>query len=637
MPIGPVDTTKSPYARWRTVPLDGVLLQEGFWSQRQEINRNVSLLFGYAQLEKSGNFNNLRLAAGTGEGEYRTPMFMDSDIYKWLEAVGYELAANPNPELEAMADKAIDLLEAAQADDGYLDSYWQVVKPDQRWSDIEHGHELYCAGHLFQAAVAYARGTSDLRLLGIACRVADNIDSVFGPDKRHSTPGHPEIEMGLIELYRETGEKRYLDLGLFFLDERGKGHLKAVYNWTPTKYYQDHVPVREASTMEGHAVRQLYLTAGVTDAYLETGEQALFDAMLRQWHDMTERKMYITGGLGALHQGEAFGEPYELPNDSCYCETCAQIASIMWSWRMLMATGESRYADLLEKTLYNGFLSGISLDGQRYFYVNPLLSRGPDRIDFYKVIERPEWYGCACCPPNVMRLLASLSHYFTSTDESGIQIHQYAPAKLDLSLNSGASVQIDMQANFPWDGAVKLSVDGTDGSEWTLRMRVPSWCEGAVFEVNGVVVTPVFEQGYATLARAWQPGDIVDLDMAMKPVLMTGHPRVDEIRGAVAIQRGPLVYCLEEVDQDATVDLLDVQIDANGPLVDAWNPDLLGGVVTVEAVGSTVDLDAWAGGMYRPYATVRNTHSAPLTLRAIPYYAWANRGANAMRVWLPKA
>ena len=366
----------------------------------------VSLITGYAQLEKSGNFNNLRLAAGAGEGDYRTPMFMDSDVYKWLEAVGYELAADPNPTLEEMANHAIDLLEAAQADDGYLDSYWQVVKPDQRWTDIEHGHELYCAGHLFQAAVAYPRGTGDRRLLDIACRVADNIDGVFGPDKRHSTPGHPEIEMGLIELYRETGEKRYLDLAIFFLDERGQGHLKPIYRWTPTKYYQDHVPVRDASTMEGHAVRQLYLTAGVTDAYLETGEQALFDAMLRQWHDMTERKMYITGGLGALHEGEAFGEPYELPNDSCYCETCAQIASIMWSWRMLLATGESRYADLLEQTLYNGFLSGISLDGQRYFYVNPLLSRGPDRSTTTRSSSAPNGTAapaarptsCACWP-----------------------------------------------------------------------------------------------------------------------------------------------------------------------------------------------------------------------------------------------
>ncbi len=272
MSAGPVDTAKSPSARWRTVPLDGVKLQDGFWSKRQEINRNVTLSHGYSQLEKSGNFNNLRLAAGAGEGEYRTPVFMDSDVSKWLEAVGYELAANPNPDLEQMANNAIDLLEAAQAEDGYLNSYWQVVMPDQRWSDMEHGHELYCAGHLFQAAVAYARGTGDKRLLDIACAVADNIDSVFGADKRHSTPGHPEIEMGLIELYRETGKRQYLDLAIFLLDERGKDHLKSVYRWTSIKYHQDHVSVREASTMEGHAVRQLYLTAGVTDAYLETGE-----------------------------------------------------------------------------------------------------------------------------------------------------------------------------------------------------------------------------------------------------------------------------------------------------------------------------------------------------------------------------
>ncbi len=359
-------------------------------------------------------------------------------------------------------------------------------------------------------------------------------------------------------------------------------------------------------------------------------------AMLRQWYDMTEHKMYITGGVGALHQGESFGEPYELPTDSCYCETCAQIASIFWSWRMLLATGEGRYADVLEQTLYNGFLSGISLDGQRYFYVNPLLSRGPDRIDPYKVIERPEWYGCACCPPNVMRLLASLSHYFASTDETGIQIHQYAPAKLDLTLASGAPVTMSMQSDFPWDGSVRLAIDEADDSVWTLRLRIPVWCQQATFTVNGETFTPSIENGYALLERTWQSGDTVGLELLMEPVLMTGHPRVDAVRGCVAIQRGPIVFCVEEVDQDASVDLLDVQIDADGPLVDAWAPDLLGGVVTVEATGSVVDTDAWAGGMYRTYGSARNSHSLPITLKAIPYYAWANRGANAMRVWLPR-
>ena len=573
--LGPVDTSSSPYARRSTVPLDGIALEEGFWLSRQRINRSVSLRHGYRQLEAHGNFHDLRLAAGTAEGEYRPPVFMDSDVYKWLEAVAYALATEPDSELQQMAETAIDLIAAAQQPDGYLNSYWQVVEPERRWEDLDHGHELYCAGHLIQAAVAYRRATGDARLLHVAQRFANHIDIVFGPDRRQGTPGHPEIETALVELYRASGERRYLDLAAYFLGQRGQGKLRGLNRDIRAEYHQDRVSVRDTDVVEGHAVRQLYLTAGVTDLYLETGEQALFDALMRQWRDFTATKLHVTGGAGARHEGEAFGEAYELPNDRCYCETCAQIASIQWNWRLLLATGDARYADLMERTLYNGFLSGVSLDGSRYFYVNPLLSRGG--------IERPEWYGCACCPPNVMRLLASLPHYFVTTSDDGVQVHQYAPASIHIALPSGQPATLHMETEYPWRGRIRLAVGETDGSEWALSLRIPDWCDDWTASVNeGIDVEAVRQGGYVAITRAWKSGDTIEVALTMEPVLIEAHPRIDPTRSSLAIQRGPLVYCLEAADQEPSVDLLDVRLDPDAPLTARWRPDLFGGVMTIE-------------------------------------------------------
>ena len=621
-----VSTRASPHARWRTLDLGSVSLTEGFWHQKQEINRRVSLPHGYRMLNQSGNFNNLKLAAGSGEGEYRTPVFMDSDVYKWLEAVSYDLANAPDPELEHMADQAIELIAAAQQKDGYLNSYYQVNKPDKRWMALDHDHELYCAGHLFEAAVAHHRATGKSTLLDVARRFADHIDSEFGPGKRQGAPGHPEIELALVELYRETGARQYLDLAIFFIDQRGRGTMRG-YGRFGAGYHQDRVPVREATEVEGHAVRQLYLTAGVTDAYMETGEQALFDALARLWHDMTARKMHVTGGFGARPAGEAFGPAFELPSDRCYCETCAAIASTMWNWRMLLAMGEARYADLLERSLYNGFLSGVSLDGQRYFYVNPLQSRGG--------IERPEWYGCACCPPNVMRQIALVGHYVSTVDESGIQIHQYISAKVEAELGTGRRVVLRTETDYPWDGKVNVTVEETGGDAWKLALRVPGWCKGAILQVNDQAVQVAAVSGtYAVIERAWQAGDVVELDMPMQPRLSEPHPRIDAIRGSLAIERGPLVYCLEEVDQEPGLNLLDVRIAPDASLQATRREDLLGGVVVVEAPGAVVDVDAWRDELYRP-APVEDLPQRQVTLTAVPYYAWANRGSGTMRVWIP--
>ena len=336
----PTDTTESPAAAWRTLEGGGAIIEGGLWARRQQINRDAALPHGYRMLEVAGNLENLRIAAGASTGRYQGPVFMDSDVYKWIEAAAFEHARQPGDWLRSHMASAIDVVAAAQGDDGYVNSHYQVAEPDRRWTDFAQGHELYCAGHLFQAAVAHRRATGEDRLLRIAVRFAEYLDGTFGPGKRVATPGHPEIEMGLTELYRETGERRYLDLARFFLDQRGHGWL-GPGRYASSAYYQDRVPVREATGLEGHAVRALYLTAGVADVYLETGEAALLSALERQWADLTGHKLYVTGGVGSRHLGEAFGQPYELPNDLAYCETCAAIASILWSWRMLLATGQA--------------------------------------------------------------------------------------------------------------------------------------------------------------------------------------------------------------------------------------------------------------------------------------------------------
>ena len=619
-------TTTSSHARWRTLPLGSVSLTEGFWHEKQEINRRVSLRHGYRMLNQSGNFNNLKLAAGSGEGEYQGPVFMDSDVYKWLEAVSLDLANVRDPELESMADQAIELIAAAQQEDGYLNSYYQIHKPDEHWTALDHDHELYCAGHLFEAAVAHHRATAKSSLLDVARRFADHIDSEFGHGKRQGAPGHPEIELALVELYRDTGERRYLDLAAFFVDQRGGGTMRGYGRGSG--YQQDRVPVREATEVEGHAVRQLYLTAGVTDIYVETGEQALLDALTRLWHDMAARKMHVTGGFGARYVGESFGQAYELPSDRCYCETCAAIAGMMWNWRMLLATGKARYADLLERSLYNGFLSGVSLDGKRYFYVNPLQSRGG--------VERPEWYGCACCPPNVMRQIALVGHYAVTVDESGLQLHQYVSARIEAELEGGRCVVLRVETDYPWDGKARVVIEETDGNAWKLALRVPGWCEGANLQVNGEAVEVAAASGtYAAVERAWQAGDVVELDMPIKPRLTESNPRVDAIRGSLAIERGPSVYCLEEVDQQPGLNLLDVRIAPDASLQAVWHEDLLGGVVVVEAQGAVVDAGAWQDELYRP-ARTEDLPQREVVLTAVPYYAWANRGPGTMRVWIPR-
>ena len=630
---GPVDTGLAHHVHYRALPFDGFTVTSGFWAEHRAVNRNASLKHGYEMLHKAGNFLNLRLAAGLATGEYSSHLpFLDSDLYKWLEALAYELGNGADAELEKMANETIDLLEKAQGADGYLNSYYTVVKPERRWLDLKDGHELYCAGHLFQAAVAHHRMTGQTRLLNIAKRFADYIDSVFGPVKRRGFCGHPEVETALIELYRDTGEKRYLNLAKYFLDERGHGLLGG--GTTRSAYYQDQVPVRESRTVEGHAVRQLYLTAGVADLYMETGERALLDALIHQWHDMTSHKLYITGGVGSRLQGEAFGEPYELPSDIGYCETCAQIASIMWNWRMLLITGEARYADLMERTLFNGFLSGRSLDGLRTRYENPLLRRGYGTVWGEHGNERQEWYSCACCPPNIMRLLSSLHHYMVTRDDAGIQLQQYASGDITTELH-GEKVHLHVKTDYPWQGTVLISVEQSPNAPWKLSLRIPPWCGAPILRINDhKSPLSVDARGYMVIEHDWQVCDFVELDLPMLPRMTAGHPRIDATRGSAAIERGPLVYCLESFDQPEGINLMDVGLGVAPHMEAQWHDDMLGGVVVVRAKGYDIDTAAWADHLYRPLDGHPAGTKRPETLVAIPCYAWDNRGLGQMRVWL---
>src|SRR5215472_17597366 len=487
---GPVDGAKSPAATLTTLDAQAVTIADGLWARRQTVNRDAALPHGFRMLEAAGNLENLRIAAGRSTARYRGPVFMDSDVYKWLEAAAWEMGRAPNEWLRATSAATIDLVAAAQGADGYINSYFTVAEPGKRWTDFAHGHELYCAGHLVQAAVALRRATGDDRLLTIAQRFVDYLHSLFGRGRRVATPGHPEIEMALVELYRATGERRHLDLAAFFLEHRGRGWLgPGRYNSSTS--FQDRVPVRDATEVEGHAVRALYLTTGITDLYLETGEAALLTALDRQWHDLVSGKLYLTGGAGARHLSEAFGQPYELPNDLAYCETCGAIASVMWNWRMLLATGEARFADLIERTLYNAVLAGVSLDGEQYFYVNPLASDGEVEHLHRGGCRRKPWHLVACCPPNVMRLLASLAHYVATRDASGLQIHQYAAARI-----AGPSATLQMETAFPRDGRIRIEIEETTGEPWTLALRVPDWCAGASARVNGREADASAADGY---------------------------------------------------------------------------------------------------------------------------------------------
>lgn len=650
---GPVRPT--PAARTALRPTGDAVVRGGFWARRLEVNARVSVPQGPFLLESAGNLHDLRLAAGTVAGEFHGQYpFMDSDVYKWLEAASWQLGRlDPDaPDAQRLAgdvERLIGLVADAQRDDGYLNTWFQAGKGEGSFSDLRWGHELYCAGHLIQAAVAHHRATGRDRLLDVARRFADHIDGLFGPPGSgrpiDGVDGHPEVETALVELYRETGERRYLELAGYFVGGYGRGLLGG------EAYCQDRVPVRQARNVEGHAVRQLYLLAAVADLAAETGEAELRAAGERLWSAMVATKTHLTGGVGAHHDKEDFGDPYELPNERAYCETCAAIASIQFSWRMALLTGDARYSDLIERTLFNGFLSGVSLDGETWLYINPLQVRdGHTDQGGDKSARRTKWFRCACCPPNVMRLLASLEHYLSSTDGHGIQLHQYTEGTFRGEAASGAPVFVSANTEYPWQGRITFTIDESSTDEpWTLSLRIPQWCTGYTVQYpsdDGEAPrtedesTAAPRDGWLRLTRTWSPGERVVLELELEPRLTRADPRVDAARGCVAIERGPLVYCLEQADHPGG-GLDDIVLDTSRPLTVKHRPDLLGGVTTVLAGGHrrTIPEPGWwpytAGSADGAAEDSSAADDAPIELTAIPYYAWANRQDGSMRVWLP--
>ena len=631
-PLGPVHL--GPGAEAALAPA-AVEVRGGFWDTRREVNARTSIPQGPGLLESAGNLHNLRLAAGAVEGEFQGAYpFVDTDVYKWLEAAAWQLAQGPDEELAAHVERIIALVAGAQEADGYLNTWFQLTKGGARYQDLRWGHELYCAGHLIQAAVAHHRATGRGELLDVARRFADHIDSVFGgPGSGRpidGIDGHPEVETALVELYRESGERRYLDLAGYFVDRFGHGLLGG------EAYCQDRIPVREATNVEGHAVRQLYLLAAVTDLATETGEGELRATAERLWQAMTATKTHITGGLGAHHDKEDFGDPYELPNERAYCETCAAIASVQWSWRMALLTGQARYSDLIERTLFNGFLAGVSLDGESWLYVNPLQVRdGHTDPGGDQSARRTRWFRCACCPPNVMRLLASLEHYLASSDERGLQIHQYVTGRYTGDID-GSAVAVNVTTEYPWDGTISVTVeDAPTDRPWTLSLRVPQWCRDFRVRCGEQTYDAAVDDGWLRLERMWAPGDRVVLELALEARLTAADPRVDAVRGCVAIERGPLVYCLEQVDHPGG-GLDDIVLDTTRPLAVKHRPDLLGGVTTIVAAGHRRHIPDQGWWPYRTAGTEEApTDGEAVELTAIPYYAWANREDGSMRLWLP--
>lgn len=616
----------------------------GFWGRWQDRNRSVTTPHTLKWLERDGALDNLRrLFAPDGASARRGMLFSDSDLYKALEGIAWDLGREPSPELESIIGDAVHVLEQAQLDDGYLNSWVQGGKAE-RYADLPHGHEMYCAGHLIQAGVAHARTTGRAELLAVARRLADNLVREFGDRRRVDVDGHPEIETALVELYRHTGERSYLDLAQQFIDVRGHGVIgKGDFG---SAYFQDEVPVREQDTVVGHSVRALYLVAGFVDVYLETGETALLEAAERQWSSMVAEKTYITGAVGSRFEGEAFGDPFELPPDLIYGETCAGIASVMATWRLLLATGEGKYADLIERTLHNLFAASTSVAGDAFFYVNPVQRRQPWAAapEDGKPLRsdapgtRPAWFDCACCPPNIMRTVASLSTYLATVDPAGLQLHLYAPAVMTAPMAQG-TVRLTVETEYPNDGVVTVRVEESPEQPWTLSLRIPVWSRGATLEVagQGHDATPD-TQGYVRVERTWAPGDVVRLELPMPVRLTVAHPAVDAVRGSVAIERGPVTYCLESPDQPDGVELDHVELVAGGALRVVPRDDLLGGTLAIEADGLVRDDSGWVG--HAGWATLGEEPPAParkVTLTAVPYYLWANRGPSAMRVWVPLA
>jgi DUF1680 family protein len=647
--------------------LIGTSIKDTFWSPYRDLVRTAVVPYQWAVMndevegaEPSHVIANFKIAAGVEKGDFYGFVFQDSDLAKWLETVAYSLASRPDPELEALADQAIDLIAEAQGEDGYLNTYFTIKAPQDRWTNLHEAHELYCAGHFIEAAVAYERATGKRKLLDVMRRYADLIDSKFGTEegKLRGYCGHPEIELALVRLYEATGEERYLRLSRYFVDERGREpyyfeveakkrggrHILPEFAQFNRSYLQAHERVREQESAEGHAVRVVYLYSAVAGLARLTGDRALIEACRRIWRNITTRRMYVTGGIGSASFGESFTGDWDLPNETMYTETCASVGMVFFARRMLALEGHRRYADVMELELYNGALSGISLDGKRYFYVNPLEVR-PDACRVNPTLKhvkasRQAWYPCACCPPNIARLIASLDQYVYSvagvaagraagSEGPEVSVHLYVGGEAKLRAGK-QEVSITQETAYPYEGTVRLTVRTGGGAAFKLRLRIPGWCETWSCAVDGVPLAgSAGEDGYLAIDRTWLGETVVELRLDMPVRLLRAHPKVASDAGKVAIARGPLVYCIEEVDNGSG--LHNLSLATKGDFKVSFEPGLLGGTAVVRGRALRRSESDWnEGDLYAP----TEDRYEEVELTAIPYALWCNRKPGEMLVWI---
>ncbi|MGM9767231.1 MAG: glycoside hydrolase family 127 protein [Candidatus Cryptobacteroides sp.] len=585
--------------RITAVDFSDVKIEDSFWTPRLDRHYSTTLPVCIDQIEnKTGRIRNFENAA-KGEGEHSGIFFDDSDVYKAMEGIAYTLVNHPDEALEAKADEWIDKFAAAQQPDGYINTFYTLTGLEKRWVNMDK-HEMYCAGHMTEAAVAYYKATGKRKLLDVAIRMADHMMTVFGPGKRDWVPGHEEIELALVKLYEVTGEKKYLEFAEWLIDERGHGYGTKGENkkkWDK-EYYQDDVPVREMTDIKGHAVRAMYLYCGMADVAAYTHDEGYMAALDRLWDDVVLRNMYITGGIGSSRHNEGFTEDYDLPNLEAYCETCASVGMVYWNQRMNQFTGDSKYIDVLERSMYNGALAGISLAGDRFFYVNPLESRGNH--------HRQAWYGCACCPSQISRFLPSIGNYLYGVSEHALWVNLFIGSTAGVKLGH-CNLTLVQETGYPWDGDVKLTVNSNASFRKEIRVRIPGWCDAYSLTVNGETVEAPVDKGYAVISRKWNDGDVIGLSMEMPVKMVAADDRVKADEGKRAVQRGPLVYCMEEVDNQHYDNVL---LSSSSTLTSSFDAGLLGGVVRI---------DGETDGQ---------------TFRLVPYYSWDNREAGRMKVWI---
>ncbi|HAT8012064.1 glycoside hydrolase family 127 protein [Citrobacter rodentium] len=618
--------------------------------QWQALNDNIP------QAEPSHALANYRIAAGLEKGEFYGMVFQDSDVTKWLEAVAWSLSQQPDAALEQTADEVIELLAKAQCDDGYLNTWYSVKEPGQRWTNLAECHELYCAGHLFEAAVAFFQATGKRRLLEIACRFADHIDAVFGPEQGQlrGYPGHPEIELALMRLYEVTQEPRYLALARFFLDERGRQpHYYDIefekrggsWHWggwgdawmvKDKVYTHAHKPLSEQDQAVGHAVRSVYLLTGLAHVARMTHDEEKRQTCLRIWNNMVQRRMYITGGIGSQAIGEAFTSDYDLPNDTAYSESCAAIGLMMFARRMLEMEGDAHYADVMERAFYNTVLGGMALDGKHFFYVNPLETQpkcmAHNHIYDHVKPVRQRWFGCACCPPNIARTLVAIGHYLFTPRPDALFINFYAGSEAQFTVPDG-ELHLTIRGNYPWTGEAEIAMTHPHPVTHTLALRLPEWCDSPQIRVNGETAQGETIKGYLHLHRQWRQGDVITLLLPMRVKRVYASPRVRHTAGKVALQRGPLVYCLEEADNGS--ELHNLSLPSDSPLHEVAGSGVLQGKVLIQTEGLRVATPEEEAPLYS--FDTPPTSVTKQTLTFIPWFSWANRGEGEMRVWVDEA